>query len=112
MWERVSNWSAVFPFLGSPTVGLESHELDGISGQWQLNINKNRGRLYVEVQHIRIGSPDGDEALAVKLIARGPVDDTANIRLWPGIELGHESIVNAFVEMSSLAAHERWKRER
>ena len=70
-------------------------------------IADNRGRLHIEFQHTR---PETEEQIVLKLTARGPIDDRTDTDA--GLNLGHETIVRAFADITGEYAHgsEFWDR--
>jgi uncharacterized protein (TIGR04255 family) len=109
VWNDPSDWGDLLPpLLGCPK-GLGNLSLEGLAGNcsWRFEIAPERGRLHVEIQHARLGSPAGKEALVIKLTARGPVSN-GGMSIDEGLNLGHEIIVTTFRDITSDKAHEYW----
>lgn len=114
VWHDPSDWADVFSsLLGMPAVP-EGMRLEGFGGHWHFEIEPRRGRLHVEIQHAYVGGPEGkEEALAMKLTARGPIDRGKALpaAIGEGLNLGHEVIVTSFEELTSQQAHDYWNME-
>jgi uncharacterized protein (TIGR04255 family) len=110
LWHDVSDWSRVIPRLGMFYASPEGQQFDAFNGTWSLMLGDKKGRLHVGVKHVRVGSAKGPEAMAIQLIARGPVDEKKGMTLQDGFDLGHAAIVETFTEMTSSDAHKHWLR--
>jgi len=109
IWDSSADWHTLLPWLSAPAVGVMDQKPEGFQGEWQLVIGNNYGRLYVNCKHVRLGSAEGQEALALQLTARGPIDEERGIDLEKGFDIGHSSIVLSFENMTSEAAHKYWR---
>lgn len=114
LWDTFNDWPSIFPFLSfPPTTGGEKHKLDALKNGWSFVIGDNLGRLHISIglaRQILPGNVAGPEMIEVKLIARGPIDKNRDINLYSGFDIGHDSIVNTFAEITSEEAHKYWKR--
>ena len=110
LWETVADWPKLFPGLYVPAQGVPGQQLEGLSGEWRMVLGEEEGRLHVSIQHGRVGSAEGPEAVIFQQTARGPIrkQESADPRI--GFEVGHKAIVQSFVAMTSEAAHEHWHR--
>jgi uncharacterized protein (TIGR04255 family) len=104
LWKTLRDWSKIFPNFQFP---VDDSVPDSFVGAWQLNLAGNRGRLHIELKHVK--TEDGEELSHLQLTARGPVDE--NVDLYAGFDLGHETIVHTFANMTSELAHKHWKRK-
>ena len=113
VWDDPKDWASVLGSLLGPAVAPEGLRLEGFGGHWHLEIKPGRGRLHVELQHAYVGGPDKEEALEMKLTARGPIDKEkeAKAEIDAGLNLGHDVIVTSFEKMTSQEAHDYWNRE-
>lgn len=110
LWQSVSDWATVLPgLLGYDDAG-ERRKLQSAQGNWHYELGSSYGNLYISVQHAKKSDDDKGEAIRLQLIARGPIKDDPGYDLDAGLNLGHESIVSAFDEITSEAAHEHWER--
>lgn len=113
VWETPADWfSLVGGFM--PMGNLhEAVKLESGGGEWHFEIQPQRGRLHLQLQHGRADSEDGPETLTMKLTARGPVQaDNPAMSVDAGIELGHDVIVDTFKRLTSGAAHDFWEEDR
>lgn len=113
VWETPDDWAKLFPGFYAPRSDTPRHRLEGFGGEWHMVIGDNIGRLHVSIEHGRIGSAQGPEALIVNLTARGPItgSETADgDMIGARFDLGRESIVRTFAAITSEAAHRYWKR--
>jgi len=108
LWESPNDWHKVFPGLYLPPNQHELVRLESMSGEWHYEIVPQRGRLHVSGQHGK--KPEsGEELCILQLTSRGPIEqDEPGCGLDSGLELGHRALVQAFVDLSSDAAHRHW----
>ena len=111
VWSAPSDWSR--PFRGSlaPLADMNGTILASVRAYWRYEIQPQRGRLHVEVTHGFVGNePPKNETLIVKLTARGPVNKErdADSAINEGLNLGHDTIVQGFRDMTSDEAHKYW----
>ena len=106
VWERPADWAKLFKGIPGPFMDTASASLESFQGRWRYEIPPKLGRLHVEVQHGRMGSSEGCEALVLKLTARGAI--TKELDLGAGLDRGRDVIVTSFRDMMSAEARERW----
>jgi len=109
VWQTPEDWPALFRIPSS-----KSHAggavLESFSGAWHYELPNQCGRLHVEISRGQRDVPEKSELLIVNLTARGPVDqETSALSIREGLDLGHQTIVNAFVDLTSDRAHEFWR---
>jgi uncharacterized protein (TIGR04255 family) len=110
LWHEPSEWSTVFPgLLGGSAPGLV--RLESVGGEWHFEIPPRRGRLHVSVQHGTTKVTGTEQVLIVQMTARGPIGTDGAASLDAGLDLGHDTIVQSFVDLSSPAAHIAWGKE-
>lgn len=104
LWQTLEDLPQVFPNF---RLLVSSLPADNFFGNWRSAIDHDeRGRLHVD---LRRAKTDADvEVIRLQITARGPV--TENFSLYDGFDLGHETIVRAFTDMTSADAHRYWKR--
>ena len=110
VWNEPADWAGLFPSLAAPSAGTRAARLESFGGHWHYEIEPQRGRLHVELQHGRGASPDAPEMLEMKLTARGPIGagEDEGLNVDQGLNLGHETIVTAFRDLTSPEAHKTW----
>jgi uncharacterized protein (TIGR04255 family) len=105
IWNDPVDWAHVFPSLvvlpSAPPARFES-----LNGQWHFEIEKELGRLHVQLSHARRAADQG-ELLIATLTARGPINE--DLDLDAGLNIGRETIVRTFKELTSQSAHDYWK---
>lgn len=106
LWESVKDWIDLFPGLSLPGRPHNHKQLESMNSDWSLNLKNEAGRLHVKLNHAIAGSPEGPEVISLDLTCRGPVDETKSFQ--DGLKLGHDTIVNTFVEITSDRAHKHW----
>jgi uncharacterized protein (TIGR04255 family) len=113
VWDDPEDWASVLGSLLGPVVVPDGLRFEGFGGHWHFEIEPGRGRLHVELQHAFVGGPEQEEALAMKLTARGPTgkDKEAKAEIDAGLNLGHDVIVTSFEKLTSRDAHDWWNRE-
>lgn len=105
LWETADDWHRVIPGLFPPPTTLELSRLEGVGGEWHYEIRPEKGRLHIAAASVRLGE-NGQFALQLKFTARGPVNK--QMTLAAGLDLGHDAILDAFMKITSPAAHEAW----
>lgn len=106
VWTSPGDWSLLFRALPAPSAAAPSAILESFGGEWHFEIPPKRGRLHVKMNHGRKGKEDADEVLVLNLTARGPLSGDAS--LADGLDVGRKSIVQAFANLTSEAAHKHW----
>lgn len=106
LWGTVSDWPKVFPSLGSI---IHNQKVDGFAAVLQEEIGNQQGRLHTDIKYGKIKSEGHDEVISLQFTARGPINEKFD--LFDGCDLAHSSIVNAFANITSEAAHKHWKRK-
>lgn len=109
LWESLVDWKQIFPGLEFPGAQVDGLAPDSLSASWQLVIGENRGRLNVSLQHAQDQSTKG-EIILLRLTAKGSIDEDKGYSVRECLDLGHKSVVDAFVDMTSESAHQHWKR--
>lgn len=115
VWKTPEDWSGLFRSLHMPKDSLTCGALESLSGQWHYQIEPQKGRLHVQLQHgvkeLQEGGPS-EEMVIMTLTARGPaasdVARSASESWQDGLDTGRRAIVNSFVELTSQSAHEHW----
>lgn len=110
VWQTPADWGFFKPLNGVPSInGLIDAE--SFTGQWHFIIPEQKGRLHIEWQHGKQPDPEQTEFVRLTLTARGPIEEgTEPVEsILVGIDLGHETIVNAFRGLMSEAANKEWK---
>lgn len=106
LWDSPSDWKDVSPFLGS--ISVDGQTLETIRAEASFILGDYKGRLTVNSNHVRIGGPDGPEAIGLNFTVRGPVEGDYRT----GLRFGHEHALRSFVSFTSERAHAFWKRSR
>jgi uncharacterized protein (TIGR04255 family) len=108
LWETPADWHKVLPGLLNARAELGGCPMEGVAGEWTYVINPERGRLHVELRPGRLGGPDSPDGLVLQTTARGPVRQESGWGLDAGLDLGHDTIIRAFLEMTSPEAQRAW----
>ncbi len=104
LWSEPAEWPNVIPGL-LLQVGSYGHtRFEQMTGEWTSEIPDKRGRLHINAQY---RARADEKALSLTLTARGPIVDG----LVGGLQLGHDTIVTAFDQITSGAAHELWGKQ-
>ena len=110
VWHTHADWVGLFPSLVQMSGHIRTARLEGFEGQWHYEIEPQRGRLHVQAHHGRKAPDDKMQVIILQLTARGPISDgDGGCSLGEGLDCGHESIVQTFVELTSEAARDYWK---
>ena len=105
VWNRPADWGFFQPINSAENIN-DIAELESFSGEWHYVIPKQRGRLHVQWQHGRQPGADRD-SIVLTLTARGPINKEAG-NLIDGLNLGHNTIVEAFRRLMSDTANKFW----
>jgi uncharacterized protein (TIGR04255 family) len=106
VWNTPAEWDFFRPLQTRD--GSISAALEIFSGEWQYVIPPQRGRLHVRWRHGE--GKDQQELVELNLTARGPCN-ASSLSFDPileGLDLGHETIVRSFRELTSTAANDYW----
>ena len=112
LWEHPSQWSNVLPGLLKEVSTFGNTEFESTSAEWRSVIPAKRGRLHITIRFQEMKRPD-DEAegvLVLHLTARGGVSEELDFEA--GLELGHKTIVKAFLDITSPDAQMFWEKEK
>jgi len=110
LWNSATDWVKICPNFDVMVTDIPGLVIDNFRGSWSFVINKNQGRLHVDMKHARLVDESGPEILMLQLTARGPVNK--NIGLWAGFDIGHEAIVRSFADITSPEYHKIWGRRK
>jgi uncharacterized protein (TIGR04255 family) len=108
LWSTPKDWHKILPGLLGPGANLGGVALESLEGQWHYEIAPQLGRLHVSVQHGRLGE-EATPGLLLTTTARGPISKEKGIDLNIGLNLGHDRIYQAFLELTSPEAQRTWK---
>jgi uncharacterized protein (TIGR04255 family) len=111
LWQEPSEWSKVIPGLLVPMQSYGDTLFENMEGTWRSEIPPGKGRLEARVRHQPKQSEDGtlQGILVLQFTARGPIGETQN--LSDGLEVGHRTIVQSFVDLTSNEAKAYWGME-
>jgi uncharacterized protein (TIGR04255 family) len=108
VWNSPEDWSSLFRSIPAPIATVGGAKLESFGGEWHYEIGGKRGRLHVKASHGRRGKPHNDEVVSLTLTARGPVDSKTGDPVGVGLDLGRDTIVRAFRDLTSERAHQVW----
>lgn len=109
LWQTVDDWQQIIPALSMLT-NTRNLSAEDFRSERRFIIGDNVGRLHMSLMRGKLGTEKGEEVLHLQFTARGPVMSEDASGLDKGFELGHESIVLLFTDMTSDFAHRFWKR--
>ena len=107
LWSKVTDWHGIFPgvfTLGGPQVA--GFEWTTFNGSWFFEIPVQQGRVMVQMQ--KAVNPDKDLVLLLKVTARGELGGTGATNWSDGFDLGHQSAIRVFHDLSSPEARAKW----
>jgi uncharacterized protein (TIGR04255 family) len=110
LWRTASEWSRVFPGLLGTFEGRDRVRLETISGEWHYEITPQLGRLHIGPALGKV-TTSNELGLVLNLTARGPLGSDLPLGLGRGLELGHEMIVQTFLDITSPDAQRAWGRK-
>ncbi len=110
LWQTINDLQKIFPALSKPMTTTDNLFPEDFRGEWRLTIGNNLGRLYITINRGKVGSEKNEEVILLQFTARGPLNDENETSFQSGFDLGHQSIVLSFTDMTSEVAHKFWKR--
>jgi len=107
LWSTPADWPNVIKSLSMPTIDVAQVHLESLAGEWHFEIPPAAGRLHMHLKHGRSGgeTKSAAEQLFLTLTARGPIPETG---FSAGLDLGRQTIVNAFKAFTTERAHKHW----
>jgi uncharacterized protein (TIGR04255 family) len=116
LWQSSEQWEALIGGFVPVKRLNQLLQLESLGGEWHFKIGQGLGRLHINIQHGRTGMHADDEALFMRLTARGPLAATDAAPESPlpssfddGFKLGHDAIVDSFFRLTSKEAHAFWE---
>lgn len=110
LWKSPTDWVNIIPCMAVPNIDTSIIEAESANMSWKFIIGDRLGRLYANVRHVKL-PPDNEEAIRLEYTARGSIDrDIGNVNIKDYFDIGHDTIVKTFANMTSPEAHEIWKR--
>lgn len=106
-WGTPADWAEVLPGLFGKLFkkdGLDI-ELEHRAAEWSYEIRPKRGRLHIAARPGRFGKQD---ALIVEITARGGLGKGGAANLREGLDLGHRTAVDAFLQIVSEETQNKW----
>jgi uncharacterized protein (TIGR04255 family) len=110
VWSETHEWSNPFRFLIGTPGSPAGTKPENFAGEWHYEIEPQRGRLHVQLKSAWRKKPQPEEILLLVLTARGPASIADDI--IAGLDLGHETTVRAFTDLTTDSAQTFWKRYR
>lgn len=110
LWSSAGDWPQILTGLYWPPARPDKQKIDTLKGAWSYILGDNLGRLHITLEHVRLLGQDGQDILSIQLTARGPLESGKIETFEDGFNLGHESIVLSFADITSELAHTHWKR--
>ncbi len=119
LWQSPDQWEALIGGFVPAKPLHQMLQLESLGGEWHFKIGQGLGRLHINIQHGRTGMHADDEALLMRLTARGPLaatDVAGAVAPLPssfdeGCKLGHDAIVDSFFRLTSKEAHAFWEEQ-
>ena len=110
LWETPNDWPNILPGLYIPKAIPSKQHFESLKGEWHLIIDDNLGRLHITIEQVRVLGEENQDILLLQFTARGPIVDENIDNLKSSFDIGHESIVQSFTDITSETAHKFWKR--
>jgi uncharacterized protein (TIGR04255 family) len=112
LWNSPTDWPSLLPGLLSSNTKLGPAKLESIRGEWRGEIGKQLGRLHLAIrgQERPLEAGGIEKLLVLHMTARGPMEVGADP--CDGLDVGHDAIVSAFLDMTSTEAQEHWGRKK
>jgi len=109
LWNSPRDWNKILSGFGVPVAPREHIDFGSelMSTDWRFNLVVNLGRMYISARQQRI-PPSEQEVLNVTFTARGPVTPE---QTWEqGFTVGHDSLNDTFIMISSEEAKASWQK--
>ena len=112
LWTSVADWASILPgLLGTPSP-LAQCEIETCGGRWSYRLPDGKGRLHIEASHAAFrDSHTGLETpiMVLQVAARGDARmQGSDTPLADRMRIGHDAIVQAFVDITGSSAHAAW----
>jgi uncharacterized protein (TIGR04255 family) len=109
LWQSPVEWGQVLPGLLSKESPPKGLKLENPTAEWHYEIVPRQGRLHINVA---LGKVEGvaEGGLVLQTTARGPIGEGASPDLESGLSLGHDTIIAAFLNITSDEAQRAWGR--
>lgn len=120
LWSDVRDWSSLFNGMTGLQMSSGNLVLESMEFDWHFVIPPQLGRLHVQAQHGQVTDgepgdkslyPPSTEIMILTLTSRGPIGSRPGGGVKDfiaGLDLGRETIVRAFHDLTSPKAHEVW----
>jgi uncharacterized protein (TIGR04255 family) len=109
LWQSLSDWGKVLPGLLGTGAHPEGAGLENVSGTWQYELARQRGRLYVNLNLGTAGNSP-TPGILLQTTARGPINRESGQDLGAGLDLGHQAVLEHFLRITSSEAQRAWGR--
>ena len=111
LWQTPLDWHNVLPSL-FPASGprVADHDWATFIGSWYFEIRPQLGRVNVQAQKV-VSNQSEQTSLLLTITARGEIakEGSPGATDWKaGLDIGHQSALRAFVDLSSKEAHKEW----
>ncbi len=110
LWKAPDEWSRILPGLFGPFGATERVRLETMSGEWHYEIPHQFGRLHIAPAIGKVRARD-ELGLILNMTARGPIGKESSLELSQGLDLGHEVIVQSFLDITSDEIQKAWGRK-
>ena len=105
-WQKPADWHLIMPGIfpvGGPQVA--GHPWATFNGTWFFEIPPEKGRVQVRAQKV-VENQTEEISLLLVITARGEINEKDD---WlPLLDLGHQSVLRVFHDISSLEARKKW----
>lgn len=106
LWETPEDWPGIFNFFGSFSSDHNLISAESFLGEWHYVIEPQQGRLHINLKHSK--NSDG-ELLLLNFTARGSIGKENGVENYSdGLDLGRNTIVTAFKDLTTQKAHNYW----
>jgi len=111
LWNVPADGAKVFPLLQKQPGSYGNTKFETMIGEWRSEIPPQRGRLHINLryQEVKGSETSAVDVLVAHLTTRGPITEDQDFNI--GLNLGHETIVKTFVDISSDFARKHWKED-
>ena len=108
LWSQVSEWHHVLPKL-FPSVdpSVDGARFATFDGTWHFDLRDNAGRVHMRVAKV-VMNQQPLPVLCITLTARGKLGEGIAAGWKSGLDLGHASCIQLFLENTSEKAHKEW----
>jgi uncharacterized protein (TIGR04255 family) len=112
LWNDVNDWGKVVPDLLTTVSNVDAGTLETVNINWSHLLPSEKARMRTSLRHSMRKSESGaqQEVIDLRFVTRGPIASGDMDTILEALTLGHDTIVNSFLAITSSEAQSVWGR--